>query len=446
MKLFNFQTALVVSGFLLALSRALIVDTNEEIICDPDSPSDCYPRLFVPTAEWQAIKPGQDIPPGLHVRMNVDTLTREAKILDPNEDTNNGSLEEPVSDLVVSDISQEEQQQQEAEILEEQKGSIQQKIVDAYKDNGQVPDKPKPHVSIEDLNDYESAVNQLSFFFEDRNTAFLSKALDVLVDLSHDIEFGMKLSRDQSIFDILQKISHNLSPNEADLKEKIFRIMGSTLRNNPEAVKNVLDKQSSSFMDAIFVELSSPENSDVIKKRILGVIQGLTSDDHFNFNYFHFGNDRSAYGISQLINVFPRLEQGTKLRLVNILEDIKIIDLPVNVGGDKKSKEDSVKPDNKMSAFLQDYLRNGKVTTENQFKLFFTKLVEIHRANKNLRPEYEFLEWLSAEASLRVDGIKPNDQLYSRSDDEFDQEMLKVRHEVFGNPNAYRKAIIHDEL
>lgn len=436
----------------MMLARALIVDTNEEIICDPNVPSDCYPRNFVPTTEWQPIKPGQDIPPGLHVRLNVDTLVKEAKLLDPNEDEKNDSSES-ASDLVISDISPEEQQEQEAEILNEQKGSIKQKIIDAYKEKESsessekaVPHSGKPHVSIEDLNDFDSAVNQLWFYLDDKDTALLHKALDVLIELSHDIEFGVRLTKDSSIFAVLQNISHNFPNDLADLKEKVFRIMGATLRNNPEAVKNVLDKQSSVFMDTLFMELSSPENSDIIKKRLLGIIQGLTSDEHFNFNYFHFGNDNSAYGIGQLINVFPTLESGTKLRVVNILEDLKIIDLPVTSGGDKSSIEDSVKPDNKMSAFLQYYLRNGIVNTENQFKLFFRKLVEIHQNNKKLKTDGQFLEWLSAEARLRVDGIKHNDHLYSRSDDQFDQEMLKVRHEVFGNPNAYRNAIIHDEL
>lgn len=37
---------------------------------------------FVPTHEWQIIKPGQVIPKGIHVRLNLQTGEREGKLLD----------------------------------------------------------------------------------------------------------------------------------------------------------------------------------------------------------------------------------------------------------------------------------------------------------------------------------------------------------------------------
>ncbi|CAF1056521.1 unnamed protein product [Adineta steineri] len=37
---------------------------------------------FIPTNEWQNVKEGQAVPPGLHVRLNLETGAREAKLLD----------------------------------------------------------------------------------------------------------------------------------------------------------------------------------------------------------------------------------------------------------------------------------------------------------------------------------------------------------------------------
>lgn len=37
---------------------------------------------FIPTNEWQIVKDGQAIPPGLHIRLNLETGLREAKLLD----------------------------------------------------------------------------------------------------------------------------------------------------------------------------------------------------------------------------------------------------------------------------------------------------------------------------------------------------------------------------
>ena len=42
-------------------------------------------KIFQPTADWQTIQPGQGIPPGLHVRMNLQTGKKEAKLMDGDD-------------------------------------------------------------------------------------------------------------------------------------------------------------------------------------------------------------------------------------------------------------------------------------------------------------------------------------------------------------------------
>ena len=75
----KFSVLVLLASYLVGVN-SLIVDTSEELICpDPENPLDCYPKLFVPTNEWQTIKPGQDIPPGLHVRLNIDTLEKRGQ-------------------------------------------------------------------------------------------------------------------------------------------------------------------------------------------------------------------------------------------------------------------------------------------------------------------------------------------------------------------------------
>ncbi len=44
------------------------------------------PSVFVPTAEWQEIEPGQSIPAGLHVRMSLKTGLKEAKLMEDSPD------------------------------------------------------------------------------------------------------------------------------------------------------------------------------------------------------------------------------------------------------------------------------------------------------------------------------------------------------------------------
>ena len=44
-------------------------------------------EVFQPSSEWQSIKPGQSIPAGLHVRMNLQTGQKEAKLMEGDDGT-----------------------------------------------------------------------------------------------------------------------------------------------------------------------------------------------------------------------------------------------------------------------------------------------------------------------------------------------------------------------
>ncbi|KAE9358993.1 hypothetical protein PF008_g2423 [Phytophthora fragariae] len=53
---------------------------------------------FVATNEWQELLPGQGVPRGLHVRLNLETGKREAKLVDPSEEDTEVSMRSVVVD------------------------------------------------------------------------------------------------------------------------------------------------------------------------------------------------------------------------------------------------------------------------------------------------------------------------------------------------------------
>ena len=55
------------------------VTTNAEHMDDEDL------EVFQPTSDWQTIRPGQGIPAGLDVRMNLQTGEKEAKLMDGDD-------------------------------------------------------------------------------------------------------------------------------------------------------------------------------------------------------------------------------------------------------------------------------------------------------------------------------------------------------------------------
>ena len=57
----------------------------------------CYPKLFEPGHDWQPILPGQELPGGLNIRINMETGLKEAKLNDEESVNNNDSHELVIS-------------------------------------------------------------------------------------------------------------------------------------------------------------------------------------------------------------------------------------------------------------------------------------------------------------------------------------------------------------
>lgn len=376
-----------------------IVDTEQKLICA--SENDCYPQVLIPTREWQPIRKGQDIPPGLHVRLNIDTLQREAKILEEDEEEGKGQGEQGIpanmdQHQFSNDLTVHESPEELADII-------------------MVPPTGK-------IDSYESAVEQVMYGQDETR---LSQALDVLVDFCHDGEYGEKLTSNKQLYQQLIKLAHKHQTNH-EIVETIYRIIGSSLRNNPQAIKNFLKMQDSTVINSLLAQLGDTKVDDKIQKRILGIIQALLQNDVFRYAYFD---------ISNLIKNYENLGKESKVRFINILQDLGFV-----VENTKRSDESNDEPDETFSNYLQTKLIKQDFESKNQFQLLFDELTKLHENNRSLEPSSEFMQWLATEVETRKENAKRDQQ-----EIDYDNEMLRRRHEVFGNPNAMRKAML-DEL
>ncbi|KAL1865408.1 hypothetical protein VTK73DRAFT_5277 [Phialemonium thermophilum] len=156
--------------------------TDVELICHTDDPAECYPKVFQPTDEFQIVHDDQDLPPGLHVRLNVWTGQKEAKINVPGEE--DAALEGlPVDSSVV--VVEPEKQQEPQEEPRIPPGAP------AYDAAGKIK---KP--SHESQEFYDS----LAFLSKGLN---LDEALETLEDISHDIYYGLKIAEDYDTVEAL---------------------------------------------------------------------------------------------------------------------------------------------------------------------------------------------------------------------------------------------------
>ncbi|CAH6719493.1 nucleotide exchange factor Sil1p [[Candida] jaroonii] len=369
-----------------------------ELICNPSYPTDCYPKVFIPTREWQEIKEGQDIPGGLHVRLNIDTLKREAKLLEEEE-----SSEVSSNDLVIVDNQPETVDKTMEESIKSAIGEYKAKH------------RSKINTNSNDFKDFQSSVEDIKKY----NVDELDGSLDSLMDLSHDIEYGIKITDDKSLLNALFELTSEV---DVDTKEKIYRMIGASIRNNPTALDNFLENGKTQI--SIFIK-ELQNDPEIIKNRILGIFNVLVDNASFKYTYL-------SQLLDQLINVYPTLSSSSQTRLVNIFKDLKLVDNEANDN------------DNEISTYLQNKFIKNDFTDETQFQLYYDKLLELHK-QADLKPQKEFVAWLDEEVGLRQQGLKKHDNLYS-GNQEFDDKLLETRHKVFGNPNALRKHFVDDEL
>ncbi|CCH58271.1 hypothetical protein TBLA_0A04780 [Henningerozyma blattae CBS 6284] len=76
---------------------------GDSLICNSVG---CYPKVFEPSDDWKVVKPAQQLPAGLDIRINLDTGLKEAKLGDKKTRTTveTTSVENAIETLIESSI------------------------------------------------------------------------------------------------------------------------------------------------------------------------------------------------------------------------------------------------------------------------------------------------------------------------------------------------------
>ncbi|KAG6205950.1 hypothetical protein E4U35_002134 [Claviceps purpurea] len=204
--------------------------SKSDLICHTSNPDECYPRIFQPTDEFQIVHDDQEIPKGLHVRLDMSTGKKEAKINVPDE--KDPSLEGLPVDRAMVVVEPEAQP-------EEQRPKI-PKGAPKYEPAGKV--KGPEHESgpfYDGLKLLKDNANGES------NSAAFDDALEVLEDLAHDLYYGLKIAEDADVVRVLLCLMSSQHPEPSADRARIPRdqqaaaILAGTLQNNPTALKEV---------------------------------------------------------------------------------------------------------------------------------------------------------------------------------------------------------------
>lgn len=397
----------LLAGVLLAAVLAQTGNTN--LICPDNDPHNCYPQVFEPTNEWQIVRDDQQIPPGLHVRMNINTGLREARLLQPEGE---GDHQESAG----NDIVLNEGQVAEVALVESSNLDL---------DPNEVIDFKTSKVGDGELTDVDSATHEVLGFKNGGDISRLEKALATLVEFSHDIEYGAQLTQDKGIFEALYKAGR-LAVDRASVVEKIYNIMGSALRNNPEAVTSFLQKHSASLLPRLLQVVKDPLTSEVVQKRILGVFQALSSNTAYAQQQFDLLDPNPKSHFMQLVSSFPKLGVLAQDRFMTLLEDLNVLQLV---------QDETTSSAERMLQFLQRLLYQKEASSGCNEELF--KVLAALHSSRSLAVNPAFLHWMGSQMEQK------RLQARDKPPSEFDEFFVEARHGIFGNPNAGRK---FDEL
>ncbi|TVY80429.1 Nucleotide exchange factor SIL1 [Lachnellula suecica] len=207
---------------------------STDLICPTDNAAECYPRIFQPTKDFQDIKEGQDIPPGLHVRMNIYSGQREARLNIPMEGEEGYNLEGLPTEQAVVVVDQPES--------EPEKPALRDQVPikpPVYQDAGKIPPPIPDPASGDDFGTFQKSL--LAIKMEAR--AF-DKALDDLAELSHDIYYGVEIAKDGPVLEKLVCLtlgsgSEKMPATENGRDRKAASILASSLQNNPTALNEL---------------------------------------------------------------------------------------------------------------------------------------------------------------------------------------------------------------
>lgn len=303
-----------------AAAAAYSPAADVDLICPNDNLAECYPRVFQATDEFQRVREDQELPSGLHVRLNVWTGEKEAKLNNPDED--DPALEGLPVDRAIVVLTPEQ-----AEEIKLPHGAP------AYDPAGKIkkPDD-ESHAFYDSLAMLREGID-------------LDAALEGLEELSHDIYYGLKIAEDvgsvKSLFCLMSNDHVWDAEGNAAVVQRARQaavIIAAAVQNNPKAL-NEIEKNwqvimgvpecpghtnGSGFRDNFFKLISGPSSTtpthnepSLVKARV-SAINGLLKSPRIRDLFLTSG------GISHLLAVLREsgeIWQSAQRRVGELLQD-----------------------------------------------------------------------------------------------------------------------------
>ncbi|CAJ0918356.1 6096_t:CDS:2, partial [Entrophospora sp. SA101] len=264
---------------------AKILDPNDpndndssDIIIECDKDINCYSKVFVATNNFQEVKGGQSIPPGLHVKIDFSTGKKYAKILDPNDPNDNDS-----SDIIIVDPIEPNSNNNNDNIKDD----------DHANDKKSQSSNNVPHSDHILFDEYVSQLEKPT----SHPLTILISVLDGLEDLVHELDFGIKLTKEFG----LKYLISLLNFDSDEVKQKAAMVIGTALQNNPSAQNNAINLNLFPYL----LDKFSKENNLKVSSRLLYALSSLVRGNEYAIQFI-----KNNQGLETLTNVYTKFDDN----------------------------------------------------------------------------------------------------------------------------------------
>jgi nucleotide exchange factor SIL1 len=394
----------ILCWFFVQAYPVLASTSEDELICPDSNPLNCYPKLFQATEDWQLVKDGQIIPVGLDIRLDLENLKREAKLM--SNIKNNNFETKKNHELVVSNLDEGFQ-------------SSLDFIVNFVNSKSDTKIKNVIFDHLETLIEWAS----------DRESGLI---------LAHHVQPILKLSglyHDENNGSLKYETFGLDNSEYKRVQEMSYRVLSTTFRNNVDAQEILLDyiSKPEEFLQHL-VNIDKYDNNLIIQRK-LGLLSSLLNNGLFE-KWFKIGGIEN-----RLLALYSKMNDvSINQRIMNILEDNRLY---------KRSESDVLQPDDstdsldlKYAIIAQDAMITSNSIENNDSMEILDGLEKIKLSNKNaFKVKSEFLNWLDVQINREKEAL----ELRKRDDTNNYKRLVELRHQVFGNPLGSRRDDI-DEL
>ena len=262
---------------------------SSDLICHTSHASDCYPSIFQPTEEFQVIRDDQSLPPGLHVRLNLATGVKEARLNVPEP-------EEAHSDLVIVEKPEPEEPISDSQLVDEP-GELPTAL---HHDQSILEDTPRirtPPFEPGESSTFEESMSQL------RNSPSSDPipALTALQDLCHSADWGLKLTKDSNVTRLLVHSFQDVSQKLA-VRSGAALLLATAIQNNPDALAAAIshfynDEWPTGPLDAVLLALMHEKSTSLLIRTVF-LLSSLCQDQKQLVKFVDMG------GLEILLRVF----------------------------------------------------------------------------------------------------------------------------------------------